>query len=82
MTVAEPRPAALIVLIVAGRERALGHVDGRIRCDLELVDNLLRLQLAAKRRGGQIRLIQVRSDLRQLLELLGVSVVLDACGGA
>jgi hypothetical protein len=76
MTAPEPRPAAVIVLVVGGRERALGHVDGRIRCDVDLIDDLLRLQLAARRRGGQIRLMQVRGDLHQLLELVGVAELL------
>ena len=43
------------------------------RCDLGFVEDLLRVQLAARRFGWSIRLRQVRSDLRELIELAGLT---------
>jgi ABC-type transporter Mla MlaB component len=47
------------------------------RADLATVDELARLQLAAKRSGCQIRLIDVPERLRALLDLAGLR---DALG--
>ena len=82
MSRAVPEPAAVIVLIVGDRERALGTIGADVPCDLGLVDHLLRLHLAARRRGCSIRLAQVRLDLRQLLELAGVDELFEGSGGA
>jgi len=43
------------------------------RPDLETVDELARLQLAARRSGCQIRLIDVPDRLRALIELAGLA---------
>ena len=51
----------------------LGPVHGRDRCDLGFVDDLLRVQLAARRFGWSIRLREVRADLRELIELAGLT---------
>jgi hypothetical protein len=40
--------------------------------DLAIVDVLARLQLDARRAGGSIRLTDVRADLADLLELVGL----------
>ena len=66
-------PRAVVVLVVAGREIALAVVDRAARCDLELVDDLLRLQLAVARRGWSIRLRDVDRDIRELVELVGLA---------
>jgi hypothetical protein len=82
MTKDGPGHAGVIVLVVGGRDRVLGHIDGNIRCDLELVDDLLRLHLAARRRGWTIRLVELRPDLRELVELVGVADLLGSWGPA
>ncbi len=43
------------------------------RCDLRVVDELLRLQLAARRLGLSIRLVEVAGELGELLVLVGVA---------
>jgi hypothetical protein len=44
--------------------------------DLETVDELARLQLAAVRRGSRVRLLNATAELRGLLILLGLDDVL------
>jgi anti-anti-sigma regulatory factor len=43
------------------------------RCDAAAVDDLLRVCLAAKRRGLPILLTDVHPDFRELAELMGVA---------
>ena len=71
MDVAEPR--AVVVLRRNGEDVLLGPVYGPDRCDLGFVEDLLRVQLAARRFGWTIRLVEVRDDLRELIEMVGVS---------
>ena len=71
-------PRALVVLRRDDGEVLLGPVYGSSRCDLGFVDDLLRVQLAARRFGWTIRLRQVRDDLRELLELAGLDGDLGA----
>jgi hypothetical protein len=71
-------PRALIVLTVGGREVPLGRVEATTACDLSLVDDLLRLQLAAKRLALSVALSCVDDDLRDLLDLLGLADALTA----
>ena len=56
-----------------GQEVPLGPVNGPERCDLGFVEDLLRVQLAARRLGWSIRLTEVRPDLRELVELVGLT---------
>ena len=56
---------------------------GEVRCDVDgvepdavTVDALARLQLAAQRRGCRIRLENASPELRELVELLGLTEVL------
>ncbi len=49
--------------------------------DLEFVDALARLQLAARRRGFRIRLQDPPPDLAQLLELCGLGEALGVQAG-
>jgi hypothetical protein len=67
----------VVLLVQDGREVALGDVDRDVRCDLGLVDDLLRLRLAARRFGWEVRIAEVRSDLRELFELVGLADQLD-----
>jgi hypothetical protein len=57
--------------------RTVDVVLGRgVRADLELVDALARLQLAAGRLGCAVRLHGACDDLRSLLDLVGLSDVM------
>jgi hypothetical protein len=63
----------VVVLRRDGGEVLLGPVYVAGRCDLALLDDLLRVQLAARRFGWCIRLREVREDLRELIELAGLT---------
>jgi hypothetical protein len=66
----------IVVMDVDGATGAgVGYVDAR-KPDLELVDALVRLQLAARRRGAALHLLNVSEELRGLLELVGLAEVL------
>jgi hypothetical protein len=65
-------PSAVVVLRRDGRDVLLGPVYGSGN-DLGLVDDLLRVQLAARRFGWCIRLQHVRQDLGDLLDLAGLT---------
>ena len=66
-------PRAVVVLVVVGSgEILLGAIDHSARCDLALVDSLLRLRMAVARRGWSIRLLQPDQHLRELVELVGL----------
>ena len=67
------RPRAVVLLLRDGQEVLLGPVYGPDRCDLGFVDGLLRVQLAARRFGWSIRLRDVRPDLLELVELVGLT---------
>lgn len=62
----------MVVLLCGGDEVWLGPVYGPGRCDLGFVEGLLRVQLAARRFGWSIRLRDVRPDLLELVELVGL----------
>jgi len=71
--VSERVPLAIVVMEVAGSEVPVGPVEGGLRCDLGLVDDLLKFVLAAGRLGWAVRLREVDPDLRELIDLLGMS---------
>jgi hypothetical protein len=73
MAAGEQAPRAVVVLQQDGGDVVLGSLDRAERCDLGLVDDLLRLQLAAERFGWSLRITQVRADLRELFELVGLA---------
>ncbi len=56
--------------------------DGPVAPDLATVEAITRLHLAAKRRGGQVRVCAQRHDLRALLALTGLAEVIVDCRGA
>jgi hypothetical protein len=66
-------PTAVVVLRRDGGDVLLGPVYAPGGCDLALLDDLLRVQLAARRFGWCIRLEQVRDDLRELIDLAGLT---------
>ena len=56
---------------------AVAHCDvATVPADAVTVDALARLQLAARRRGCQVRLRHASSDLRELVAFLGLGDVL------
>ena len=74
-------------LLCARLARLLEGADvGMLECDVHDVDpadsaavhGLARMQLTALRRGGRIRLCGCSSELRSLIELIGLSDVLDS----
>ena len=70
---ADDPPRAVVVLVGwGGGEILLGAIDHGTRCDLALVDDLLRLRMAVARRGWSIRLAHPDQDLRDLVELVGL----------
>jgi hypothetical protein len=66
-------PLALIAVVAHDGEVTLGAIGPAAPCDLRTVDHLLRLCLAARRSGLSLRLTAVRRDLRELVELVGVT---------
>ena len=68
---------AMVVLVRGGVELASWPLTGGDRPDLALVDQLVRLQLAARRRGCSIRLRDACVELLELLDLLGLGEAAD-----
>lgn len=77
MAGADKGQRAVVVLVQDGREVVLGSIGEAIRCDLALVDELLRLQLVTKRLGWTIRIVDVRTELRELFDLVGLTERLE-----
>lgn len=73
METEDPRPRAVVLLVRDAEQVLLGPVYGPDRCDLGFVEGLLRVQLAARRYGWSIRLTEVRPDLLELVELVGLT---------
>jgi len=68
-----------VVLLRGDAEVGCWPLRAGRRADLSVVDGLARLQLAARRVGYSIRLRGAPSQLRELLELAGLSgIVTDA----
>lgn len=66
------RPRAVVLLLRDGEEVLLGPVHAPDRCDLGFVEDLLRVQLTARRFGWSIKLREVQPDLLELVELVGL----------
>ena len=62
-----------LVLVRDGQTVSLGRVGAGERCDLGFVDDLLQLQLVIRRFGWAVRLDDVADELRELVELVGLS---------
>ncbi len=75
-----PTSAALVVLVCGDTELASWPLAGGDHPDLSLVDDLARLQLAARRRGCSIRLRQVSVPLWELLTLTGLAGAVTSAG--
>lgn len=65
----------MVVLGRSGTEVARWPLPARI-CDVALVDELARLQLAARQIGCAIAIQEAAADLRELLDLCGLVEVL------
>jgi ABC-type transporter Mla MlaB component len=68
---------ARVVLMRGDAEVALWTLPGGQRPDLPLVDWLARLQLAAQRAGCSIRLRDPSRQLRELIDLAGLSGIIE-----
>jgi hypothetical protein len=55
----------------------LGPVHPSVPCNLQVVDDLMRLRVVAARLGWGIRITAVRADLQELFELVGLTDRLD-----
>lgn len=69
------QPWVRVVLAVGDLEMPIKSIDRSVRCDMALVDDLLRFRLAANRLGLPVRFADLHDDLRELFDLVGV--VLD-----
>jgi hypothetical protein len=70
----------MVVLVRDGVEVASWPLAGRCAPDLEVVDELAWLQLAARRLGCSIRLRRACPELWGLLELVGLAEVVPGVG--
>ena len=76
------RAGAEVVLLRAGAEVASWPLVCAHGLDLSLVDTLARLLMEARRHGCSIRLRNACTELTALLELVGVTEVLQVGGEA
>jgi hypothetical protein len=75
MRVRRGDPGAMVVLVHRGVELASWPLARTSRPDLAVVEELARLQLAAKRLGCSIQLRGTCTELRELLAVLGLDDV-------
>ena len=73
----DAQPWARIVLVVGDLDMPIKSIDRTVACDLALVDDLLRFRFAANKLGLPVRIADVHDDLYELLELVGVTDVLE-----
>lgn len=63
-----------MALVRDGRTVELGPLPDAGACDAALVDDLLRFDLAARRLGWRLRLVDAQAELVELFDLIGVNV--------
>ena len=80
MAVLRPRTDATVVLARGDEEIATWLLRAWAPADLVVVDQLARLQLAARRLGCTVQLRDVCAELTDLLELAGLAELLGGCG--
>jgi hypothetical protein len=73
----DPPRAVVVLRFGRGGAVTLGTVDRSVPCDLGLLEDLLRLQLAARRLGWAVEIVVVCPDLRQLFDLVGMTGQLE-----
>src|SRR4051794_19912200 len=71
-------PRATIVVLVRGEELAIARISAAERCDLALVEDILRLRLIGRRLGWSIELRDVDDHLAELVQLMGLPARLRA----
>ena len=75
-SVLRPEGDAIVVLAVGGTEVASWPLIGSSRPDLSVIDNLARLALMARRRGGAITVRGAGPQLLRLIHFVGLDDVL------
>jgi hypothetical protein len=70
---------ATVVIVCGGAEVASWPFEAGWRPDLTAIDELCRLELAARRLGWSVRVRHAPNELRQLLELVGLAEVIGLC---
>ena len=73
MAGAEDGPRAVVELVRGETSVLLGFVQARTRGDLQVLDDLLKLQLLARRMGWRVRISECRQELRELFDLMGMA---------
>jgi hypothetical protein len=76
--VLRPEGDAIAVLAVGGTEVAHWPLAGSTHPDLDVIDGLARLALAARRLGGEIVLRNAGPELLALIDFVGLDDVLCA----
>jgi hypothetical protein len=71
-----PRGEATVVLTVGDTDVASWPLTGSVRPDLDVIDALARLVLAAHRLGGGIRLHAAGPELLALIDFVGLGELL------
>ena len=79
--VVQPAGDAIVVLAVGGAEVARWPLVGSSRPDLEVIDELARLALAARHFGGEVGLCQAGPELLSLIRFVGLDDVLVFADG-
>ena len=69
------------VLVVDGADEASVALPSAPRLALEAIDTMARLGLAARRRGGKVRLEHVSAHLAGMLELTGLRELFSEAPG-
>ena len=66
----------MVVLVAEDRRCRVASLGPAVNCDLDLVDRLLWLRLTVRRFGWRLVLEDVDDELRELLDLVGVTTSL------
>ena len=74
-SVLRPDGDAIVVLAVGGTEVASWPLVGSSRPDLAVIDNLARMALVARRRGGAITVRGAGPQLQRLIDFVGLDDV-------
>jgi hypothetical protein len=70
---APQEPRAVVELVQGERTLLLGPLPASPRGDLAVLDDLLRLSVGAARLGWRVRISEVREELRELFDLMGLT---------
>jgi len=70
-----------VVLVLRGTDVARWQLPADLHPDVSAVDDIARLQLAARRVGYSIRLCGAPAELRELIDLAGLSGIITESAG-